>query len=431
MRYSPISENLFITNRKKIISQLPKNSIAILHSNDQMPRNGDLFYPYRQNSDFFYATGIEQEKSILVLFPGEKDPIKQAALFILKPKPELETWEGKKLRIEEAHSISGISNIHYEENFTAFIFSYLRTCKYVYLNKNENPRLQTNVRSRDDRFIQIIKKKFPEVTIERLAPILWHTRLRKEPEEIELIQKACSITKNAFDAILAHTKPGIKEYMIEAKIIESFIAQGANGNAFEPIVASGGNACYLHYVKNNASLQPNDLVLIDFGAEYANYASDCSRTIPVSGKFTNRQKQIYSAVLRVMKQTKELIVPGTTIQEYQNKTCKFIEQELIELGILDTKQIANQNPHKPLYLNYFMHGVSHFMGLDTHDVGDKSQILEPGMIVTCEPGIYIHEEKIGIRLENDILITKTGNIDLMEDIPIEIEDIESRMQKAQ
>lgn len=427
MRYNQISSELFIKNRKKVISKLPKNSIAIIHSNDQMPRNGDLYFPYRQNSDFFYLTGIEQEKSILVLFPGETDVKKQAALFLLTPKPELEIWEGKKLSVEEAYAISGISSIHYEENFGLFITKYLQSCKVMYLNKNENPRLQTHVRSRDDRFARIIRKRFPEIKIQRLAPILWGSRLIKEPEEIECITKACEITTTAFKQLLPNIKAGMKEYQIEGIMTDIFLSHGANGHAFEPIIASGKNTCFLHYVKNNQVLQNGDLLLLDFGAEYANYASDCSRTIPISGIYSQRQKQVYEAVLRIMKQTTQLIQKGTTISKYHTQTIAFVEEELLQLGLITKEQIANQTLKKPAYFNYFMHGVSHFMGLDTHDVGNKDEILMPGMVVTCEPGIYIPSEGIGIRLENDILITETGNIDLLADIPIECEEIEQFM----
>lgn len=427
MRYPPISSKLFEKNRAKVLSKLPKDSVAIVHSNDQMPRNGDLFFPYRQNSDFFYLTGIEQEKSILLLIPGESDKKKQAILFILEPNPKLEIWEGKKVSFEEAQQISGITEIHYEEAFHIFFTKVSANLTKIYLNRNENPRLQTNVRSRDDRFTRILKRNFPSKDYLRLAPILWECRLQKEPEEIELIQKACAITRDSFYEVIKHIKPGMYEYEIEAIITNHFISKGAKGHAYEPIIAGGKNACYLHYVKNCDILQPNDVLFMDFGAEYANYASDCSRALPISGTFTKRQREVYEAVLRVLKYTRTLIVAETTISVYQKVTCECMQEELLSLGLLTKNDIAKQTYRNPAYFTYFMHGVSHFLGLDTHDVGEKDTILKPGMIVTCEPGIYIQNEGLGIRLENDILVTENGNIDLMGDIPIEVDEIEGLM----
>lgn len=427
MKYFPISSDLFARNRNKVLRQLPHDSIAVIHSNDLMPRNGDLFFKFRQHSDLFYLTGIEQEKTILVLIPGASDNKEKAVLFILEPKPEIEIWEGKKLTITQAQQISGISHIEYEHTFHIFFAKLLQHYNCIYLNKNENPRLHTFVKSRDDRFKRIIRKRFPEKQIERLAPIITECRLRKEPEEIALIEQACNITTNAFKQTVPYIKPGIYEYEIEALLTKEFIAHGASGHAFEPIIASGANSCFLHYVSNNTVLQPNTIVLMDFGAEYANYASDATRVIPVSGKFTQRQKQVYEAVLRVLKQTTKLIITGTTILEYQEQTKLYIQEELLHLGLIKQHDITKQTKDKPAYFTYFMHGVSHFIGLDMHDVGNKDTVLEPGMVVSCEPGIYIANEGIGIRLENDILITETGNKNLLEQMPIEIEEIEDLM----
>lgn len=424
MKYPAISNQLFKKNREKVLRQLPSNAIAVVHSNDQMPRNGDLFFPFRQHSDLFYLTGIEQEKTILVLLPGAKNQDEKAVLFIIEPKPEIETWEGKKLSKTQAQEISGITQIEFEHTFHILFAKILQQHDVVYLNKNENPRLQTFVKSRDERFKRIIRKRFPEKQIERLAPILTECRLRKEPEEIGLITKACDITTKAFVSTIPHVKPGMYEYEIEALLTKHFLEHGASGHAFEPIIASGTNSCYLHYTKNSNTIQNESIVLMDFGAEYANYASDATRVIPTSKTFTTRQKQVYNAVLRVLRQTTQRIHAGTTILEYQEHTKLCVQEELLQLGLLTSHDIMHQLHGKPAYLKYFMHGVSHFIGIDTHDVGSKDVILEPGMVVSCEPGIYIANEGIGIRLENDILITNTGNINLLESMPIEIEEIE-------
>lgn len=424
MKHTPISAKLFKKNRKKVLQQLPKNSIAVVHSNDQMPRNGDLFFKFRQHSDLFYLTGIEQEKTILVLISGQNNEEDSALLFIIEPKPELEVWEGKKLTINEAQQISGISHVEYEHVFHILFAKLLQQYNVVYLNKNENPRLNTFVKSRDDRFNRIIRKRFPENKIEHLAPILTECRLRKEPEEIELITKACNITSNAFIATVPHIKAGMFEFEIEAILTKHFLAQGASAHAFDPIIAGGENSCFLHYTKNTNSILAGSTVLMDFGAEYANYASDATRIIPVSGKFSARQKQVYTSVLKVLKQTTHLIQPGATILEYQEKTRMYIQEELLQLGLITKYDIEHQNHQKPAFLPYFMHGVSHFIGLDTHDVGNKDIVLEPGMVVSCEPGIYISKEGLGIRLENDILVTPSGNLNLLEHMPIEIEEIE-------
>lgn len=417
MRYEAISPYLFSKNREKILAQMPQNSIAVIHSNDAMPRNGDLFFPFRQQSDFFYASGIEQEESILLFVPYESDPNKRVQLFILKPDEKLEIWEGKKLTPLEAQKISGIQTVLSEKEFYTTFAEYAKKSEIIYINQNENPRFTSPVSSRDERFKTYVQQKYPKHETRSLAPILCKCRLIKEPEEIELISKACAITREGFLEVCSRIKPGMKEYHIEAILSEVFISHGASGHAFEPIVASGKNACYLHYTKNNSLLESGTLVTIDFGAEYANYASDCTRAIPVNGEFSKRQKQIYMSVLRAFKQTKKIITAGTTIQNIHSEACKYIEEELLLLGLITKQDIATQKAKSPAYFTYFMHGVSHFLGLDTHDVGEKDVVLEPGMVLTCEPGIYVLQEEIGIRLENTILVTTDGNKDLMDNIP--------------
>lgn len=427
MRYKSIPNTLFKKNREKFAGGIDDNSFAYLLAADQMPRNGDLFYPYRQNSDFFYLTGIEQEHSRLII--RKKAGIVKASLFILEPDKKTETWEGKKLTVGEARDISGIDDVRYLDEADVLFGSCMETYSCIYLNKNENPRFSSEVKTSDIQLIESVKQDFPQHEIKSTAPVLNSIRTIKDDEEIQIIQQACNITANAFDRILGIVKPGMYEYEVEAELTYEYMKNGANGHAFEPIVASGVNSCYLHYIKNDAILKEGDVLLMDFGAEYANYASDCSRTIPVSGTFSPRQKQVYNAVLRIMKQAISLIKPGTAIIKYHKTISAFVEEECISLGLFTKEAVKKQDPRNPLFFKYFMHGISHFMGIDTHDSGDKTVELKPGMIVTCEPGIYIPEEEIGIRLENDILITEDGNIDLMGNMPIEADEIESLMKQ--
>lgn len=429
MRYSTIKSSLFIKNREKLYKLLKDNSIAIINSADEMPRNGDQTFPYRQNSDFFYLTGIEQEKSILLICTGCKNPDYKEILFILKPEKKLEIWEGHKLIKEEAKTISGIDNIQYVSSFNDILREVILSSKNIYLNRNENLKFETPVPYKDVRFAKEMKEKYPFHNYKRLAPLLTELRLVKESEEIKLIKKACEITTSAFHKVLKFIKSGVKEYEIEAEISAEFIRNGAGGHAYQPIVASGKDNCVLHYVSNDKVCKDGDLVLMDFGAEYANYAADTTRTIPVNGKFTLRQKEVYNAVLRVMKKATELIKPGNTINKVNEKVNRLIEQELIILGLAQKSDIENKEKRDTVRMKYFMHGNSHFMGLDVHDIGTKDTVFKPGMVMSCEPGIYIEEEGFGIRLENDILVTEDGQIDLLADEPIEIEDIERLMSK--
>lgn len=429
MRYKSIPKSLFEKNRKKIIKGMKTDSIAVLAANDEMPRNGDQTHNYRQNSDFFYLTGIEQEKSMLILdakAPKEKD---QAILFLLKPDKTTEIWEGHKLRKHEAQAVSGISNIQYVNDFEFVLKGLAVEREHIYLNTNDYAKFFSDVPYKDIRLIEAIQKAYPLHKYERLAPLLTKARLLKEPEEIDLHKKACKITNSAFQRVLQFVKPGVYEYEIEAEMTHEFIRSGANGHAYAPIIASGKNSCVLHYVSNDQVCQAGDLVLMDFGAEYGNYSADTTRTIPVSGKFTPRQREVYEAVLRVMRKAIKLIRPGATINSVNNEVNKLIEAELVNLNLVTDSDIKNQDPTQPVRLRYFMHGNSHFMGLDVHDVGGKDTPFEPGMLLSCEPGIYIEDEAIGIRLENDILVTEDGQIDLLDDEPIEPDDIERLMKK--
>ena len=424
MRYNAIPSNLFIKNRKKVLEKLPACSSAVLFSNPQMPKNGDEFHPYRQSSDFFYLTGICQEKSILVLTNTDKET--QAILFILEQKPELEQWEGRKLTNAEATEISGIYEVHFIEEFDSIWNELALKSDHLFFCQNLNPRLKTDLLLPDKLFGEELARKWQNKDVQCLAGIMSECRIVKEHEEIALIQTASNITREAFLEILPQVKTGIHEYEIEAIMTSVFLRNGANGHAFEPIISNGRNTCYLHYIKNDQLLQDGNLVLMDFGAEYANYASDCTRVFPVNGRFTKRQKEFYNAVLRVFKEIRATIRPGITINDYQKTTCQLIQEELLTLGLLTQNDIQTRG-EKPAYFKYFMHGISHFIGLDTHDVGEKTEILRPGMVVSCEPGIYCFEENTGIRLEDTILVTEDDSYDFMETLPIELEEIEELM----
>ncbi len=424
MRYDPIDNSLFIENRKKFAARMKPNSIAIFNSNDEFPRNGDQFFPFRQNSDMFYLTGIDQSQAILVLYPDSNREEYKEILFVEETNEEMAIWYGKKYSKEEATKVSGIKNVQWLQEFDKIMVDLMANCENVYLNLNENIRYSSEVPYRDLRFVRMWKEKYPLHQYYRAAPIMKDLRTIKSPIEIELIKKAIDITEKAFREVLRFVRPGVMEYEIEAEITREFIRNRANGHAYYPIIASGESACVLHYVENNKECKDGDLLLLDFGAEYANYAADLSRTIPVNGKFSERQKQCYNSVLSAMKYAKSLLVPGTTIDEYHAKVCEFMEEEMIKLGLFTREDVKNQDPDNPLYMKYYMHGTSHFMGLDVHDLGFKQEELKPGMLFSCEPGLYIREEGIGIRIENDILVTEDGPVDLMASIPVEIEEIE-------
>ncbi len=426
MRYKSVSKELFIRNRKKLIRKMLPESVVVINSNDNMPRNGDQFYPYRQNSDLYYLTGIDQEKTILVLYPD--CPVKKLReiLFILESNEQIETWYGHKLTKEEASRISGIEYVQYLSGFESVIDELMSYTTNVYLNSNEYPKFKPDVESRDLRMAAKFKKDYPEHTYQRIAPLLTQLRMQKEPEEIEQIRNACQLTNNAFLRILKKIKPGIFEYEVEAEILHEFTGSGAT-NAYRPIIASGKDACILHYIDNDKACKDGSLILMDFGAEYGNYAADCTRTIPVNGKFTTRQKDVYHAVLRVQEEIKKHFVVGNTIEEINKDSTGLVEKELIKLGLLKKDDISKSDKEKSPAFKYLMHGIAHFLGLDVHDAGTRFEKLKPGMVLTCEPAIYIKEEGIGIRIENDILITEDGPVDLMADIPVAVEEIEKLM----
>ncbi|WP_161889230.1 aminopeptidase P N-terminal domain-containing protein [Pontibacter russatus] len=429
MKYSPIGQSLFKRNRRNFAGQLKPSSVAIFHSNDVMPTNADGTMPFRQGSDLFYLTGVDQEESILLLFPDAKDERMKEVLFVRETNDHILTWEGYKLTKEQAREVSGIESILWTHQFDQVLNSQLFEAEHIYLNTNEHLRAVVEVETRDARFVKRCQQRYPLHKYERSAPIMHQLRAVKSEQEVALIQQACDITEKAFRRLLGFIRPGVMEYEIEAEICHEFLRNRSRGPAYASIIASGGNACILHYVDNNQECEDGELVLMDFGAEYANYAADMTRTVPVSGKFTPRQRDIYNSVLTVMRAASQMLVPGNTLDQYHKFVGTLMENELIRLGLLNESDVRNQDPARPLYKKYFMHGTSHHLGLDVHDVGNRFRPFEAGMVFTCEPGIYIREESIGVRLENDFLVTPHGPRDLMKNIPIEADEIERLMQR--
>ena len=427
MKYTPISEHLFTNNRKNFVSRIKVNSIAIFHSNDEFPRSGDQSFLFKQNPDFFYLTGIDQEQSILLLYPDCPNQQYKEVLFLRQTNEHIAIWEGHKYTKEEAQKASGIENVYWLSEYDTILHSIVNYADNIYIDLNENDRYSHTVPYRDLRMFESLRQKYPLHHYERAALILRDLRVIKSDIEIELTKKACDITRDAFIRVLKFVKPGVAEYEIEAEITHEFLRQRATGHAYNPIIASGKNANVLHYVDNNQVCNDGDVILFDWAAEYANYNADMSRSIPVNGRFTKRQRDVYDAVLRVMRAATKLIVAGTVWNEYHDEVGRIMTGELIDLGLLKKHEVDKQDPKMPLYKKYFMHGTSHHLGLDVHDFASRYKPFEVGNILTCEPGIYIQEEGLGIRLENNILITKDGNIDLMANIPIEAEHIEEIM----
>lgn len=430
MRYHPISSQLFERNRQKLYPHLKPNALVLCNSNDIMPSNADGVMPFRQNNDILYLSGIDQEESILLLFPDCPEEKYREILFLRETSKEIAIWEGHKLTKKEATEVSGIATILWLSDFPRLFNSLMGLCEEVYLNTNEHDRAVVEVQTRDARFINWCKSQHPLHSYNRLAPLMQQLRAVKSAEEIELIQNACNITEKGFRRVLEFVKPGVAEFEIEAEYAHEFIRNRSRGFAYTPIIASGPNACVLHYIDNDQICKEGDLILMDVGAEYGNYASDMTRCIPVNGRFSPRQKEVYAAVLRVMRAACLLLKTGNLWFDYHKAVGEIMEKELVDLGLLKMEEVKNQDQEKPLYKKYFMHGTSHHLGLDVHDLGHKYRKFEPGMVFTCEPGIYIPEEGLGIRIENDILITEEGQFDLMANIPIEIEEIEDLMNAS-
>ena len=435
MRYTSPPKDLFIENRRRLVKKLKPRSVAILHANDIYPTNADGVIPFVQNSDQYYLSGIDQEESVLVLFPDAPDEKMREMLFIKETSELISIWEGEKLTKEQASARSGIPvrSIHWLDKFDQMLRTVMFQAQHVYLNSNEHNRASTfEVESREFRFIERCRREFPLHRYERLAPVMHDLRVIKSKHELAMLEEAIRITNDGFHRVLRFVKPGVKEYEIEAEMIHEFVRQGAQGFAFPPIIGSGKNACVLHYVTNNHVCHEGDMVLLDFGARYANYNADLTRSIPVNGRFTKRQRDVYNSVLRVMRGATKLLKPGVRLKEYYDEVVELMKEELIKLKLLTKQQVKDGNKlelEKQPHRKYFMHGVSHHLGLDVHDVGDTWRKIEPGMVFTVEPGIYIREEGLGIRLEDDVLITKNGTVNLMKNVPVEAEDIEELMAK--
>ena len=426
-----IPNRLFIRNRANLAAQLPPKSIAVFTANEPMPRNGDEFYPFRQQSDFFYLTGINEENAFLLIAPDYPDVSLREVLFI-EPYDEVKaTWQGEMLDARQASEISGVKTVKGSDAFYSVLndIAFSGYGDNIFLNSYEYPKYECAVETIQQRFVKKIKELYPMHQYGRTAPILNALRMIKSDDEITITQQACDITSKAFRRCLKTVKPDMFEYEVQAEIEYIFKQNNATGHAYAPIIAGGKNACCLHYSKNQSQLHDGDLLLFDIGCEYKNYSSDLSRTIPVNGKFTERQKQCYNAVLQVMKEITKLYRPGGCINEINETTHRLMEQEMIQLGLFTEEDVKHQDPNKPLERKYLMHGMSHHIGLDVHDSIDKFKSFEPGMILTCEPGIYIREEGIGIRIENDLLITEGEPINLFEGLPVEIEEIEAAMQR--
>lgn len=427
MKYHKIDRNLFIDNRKRFISKLKPNSIAIFHSNDIFPTNADGTMPFRQNNDVLHLSGIDQEETVLVIYPDAYDGKNKELLFLKETSEEIAIWEGDKFTKEQATDTSGIETVYWLHDIEKILYPLIAQADNIYLNTNEHLRAKTIVETRNDRFIKECKKRFPLHNYERATKIMHEIRAVKHPIEIELMRNACEITRKGLHRVLDFVKDGVWEFEIEAEILHEFVRNRSRGFAYEPIIASGKNACVLHYVDNNSQCKDGELILMDFGAEYANYASDLTRCIPVNGRFSERQKEIYNAVLRVHNEALSILKPGVSLNDYHKEVGHMMEKELLALKLIDKTDIKNQDPNWPAYKKYFMHGTSHYIGLDVHDVGTWTGPIPNNSVFTVEPGIYIREEGLGVRIENDYVITDEGAINLMENIPIEVEDIEEHM----
>lgn len=429
MKNLPLNPQLFVTNRKRFIEKMKPNSIAIFVSNDEVPSNGDALYPFRQNSDLYWLSGIVQEDSMVILFPDNPDEKYREVLVLVRPNELKEKWDGKRLRKEEATGISGIQTIVWLDSIDALLQTWIHLADTIYLDTNENDRKASLVRTRDYRFVDEMKSRYPLHQYERAARILKDLRAIKTEYEIEVTKKAIDITHNAFVRVMKFIKPGVMEYEIEAEIVHSFLSQRATGEAYGSIIASGDRARTLHYVANNQECKDGELILMDFGASYGGYNADLTRTIPVNGKFTARQRTVYNACLHLHNYAKSLLKPGITINDYTEKVGEEATQQFLKIGLLKKTDVKNEDPENRAYRKYLYHGISHHLGIDVHDLGTRTEPIKAGMLFTVEPGIYIEEEGMGVRIENNVWITKKGNVDLFEGIPITVQEIEAVMKK--
>jgi Xaa-Pro aminopeptidase len=428
MKNLPLNPELFISNRKRFIEKMKPNSIAIFVSNDEMPSNADALYPFRQNSDLYWLSGIAQEDSMVILFPGNPDPKYREVLVLVRPNELKEKWDGKRLRREEAIGTSGIQTIVWLDALEGLLQPWIHLADTIYLDTNENDRKASLIRTRDYRFVDEMRARYPLHQYERAARIMKDLRAIKTAYEVEVTRKAIDITHNAFLRVMKFLKPGVMEYEVHAEIIHSFLSQRADGEAYGSIIASGDRARTLHYVSNNGECKDGELLLMDFGASYGGYNADLSRTIPVNGKFSRRQKNVYNACLHLHNYCKSLLKPGISIVDYTDKVGEEATQQFLKIGLLKKTDVKNEDPENRAYRKYLYHGISHHLGIDVHDLGTRTEPIKAGMLFTVEPGIYIEEEQMGIRIENNIWITKRGNIDLFEGVPITTEEIEAAMK---
>jgi len=429
MKYLPLNADIFIQNRKRFTEKMEKNAIAIFNSNDELPSNGDALVKFKQNSDLYWLTGIEQEDTMLVLFPDNPDKKYREVLVLVRPNELKEKWDGRRHRANEAKAMSGAQTVVWLDSLDGLLQQWIHLADAIYLNTNENDRKANLVPVRDYRYAQEIKRRYPLHEYRRSAKILRELRAIKTALEVEVLQKAIDITDTAFRRLLTFIKPGVMEYEIEAEIFHSFLSQRATGPAYGSIIASGDRARTLHYVSNNQECKEGELILMDFGAEYGGYNADLTRTVPVNGKFSRRQKQVYNACLDLHDYAKSLLKPGITILDYHDQVGEHATQVFLQIGLLKKTDVKNEDPDNRAYRKYLYHGISHHLGIDVHDLGTKTAPLKAGMVLTVEPGIYIEEEQMGVRIENNVWITRSGNKDLMANIPITASDIESLMKK--
>ena len=429
MKYLPLNPDIFINNRKRFIKEMKPNSIAIFVSNDEFPSNGDAIHTFKQNSDLYWLSGVEQEDSMLILFPDCSDAKYREVLVLTRPNEIKEKWDGKRLKANEAKAISGMATIVWLDTIDALLQTWVHLADSIYLDTNENDRKASLVRSRDYRFVDEMKARYPLHEYLRAAKIMKQLRAIKTKEEIEVLQKAIDITDNTFRRLLGFIQPNVMEYEIEAELVHSFLSQRASGEAYGSIIASGDRARTLHYVSNNEVCKDGELILMDFGANYGGYCADLTRTIPVNGKFTKRQKTVYNACLHLHNYAKSLLKPGISIVDYTDMVGEEATQQFLKIGLLKKGDVKNEDKENRAYRKYLYHGISHHLGIDVHDLGTRTEPIKAGMVFTVEPGIYIEEEQIGIRIENNLWITKNGHIDLMKNIPITVEDIEGMMKR--
>lgn len=429
MKYLPLNPAIFIENRKRFVNRMEKNAIAIFNSNDELPVNGDALYRFKQNSDLFWLTGIEQEDTMLVLYPGNPDPKYREVLVLVRPNALKEKWDGHRLRADEATAISGITTITWLDTLDGILQPWIHWADTIYLNTNENDRKANLVPVRDYRFVKEMKRRYPLHNYKRSAQLTKELRGIKTALEVDVIQKAIDITDTTFRHLLHFVKPGVMEYEIEAEIYHQFLKQRATGPAYGSILASGDRARTLHYVENSRECKDGELILMDFGAEYGNYCADLTRTIPVNGKFGRRQKTVYNACLHLHHYAASILKPGINIIDYTDKVGEEATQVFLKIGLIRKSEVKNEDPENRAYRKYLYHGISHHLGIDVHDLGTRTEPIKAGMLFTIEPGIYIEEEQMGVRIENNFWITKNGNKDLMKNIPVTVEEIEALMKK--